>query len=209
MTEQKWVQWVDTKYSEGELSPHIETIKDTGFSKISMSEFLKDNFLSMSESTKRTIANQLLYGTSPLAVGAVFELRNDLQKSYPAIDWLNSTAEELIVFVHRETGGFSREFTELYKSFIEFQGTYAKNTVRPFTKFNFLVPLMYHLLYGEETVCKILKAWMDNTVTAYLHEFIEYANRWSEFEDYPVDWALTIVSNFSCEHIENEPMPKL
>lgn len=203
LTLEKWTAFVrrdgvtDNSISQGYASHD--------FQNIAKSEFLIQNFLSFPYAVQRNVSMLIRNNVSPIETGCALRLKLKLHEPHPGMrgwpskglpDWFAIRNVDLMQIVDGEPLHLrDKTFFNLVETMSDERYWVGESQI-PSIIHNQKLTIAYLLavIHGKERVQEVMESWINNPVPHSIEDFVRLTERWDEFKDYPIDWAVSLVN---------------
>lgn len=174
------------------------------FQQLIDSEQIRQNFWSLPHIARIRVITQITFGTSAMDAGAIIQLRmqlNDAKIVLPnhnratgSIDWVTEPSDSIIFSLRSHSEPelksiFEREVSK----FKEFQEAIEVLHYGVGVDDVTFVAYLLKVLYGDDRVIEVMRAWQSNPIQHSIYEFIQLAHSWSDdVKVYPIEWSLNL-----------------
>lgn len=215
ITFDKWMKWITVVYypkaDPTEAGSYGYVNHD--FKKVSQSDFLIQHFLSLPLQVQKNTYMLIRNNISAIEIGCALKLRKRLDEPHPGLkgwpskgvpDWFLVRNKDLMEIVDGPLHLRDKTFFNLVERFsIEMsQRNRHKNQSTEYNQ-KTTVPYLLAIIHGKERVQECLSAWINTSLEESLEDFAELTERWDEFKEYPISWAVNLVRNESQNQVSD------
>lgn len=160
---------------------------DLNFAAMERSEFLLNNFYRL-DAYKQTIVHSFVeYGYPIPHVEALLRLLLRVEENYAVVNHADLPVWSDRCTVMDRLNPASASFEDFVD---DYDGIYQVDVL----VLNRYIISLLAVLFGDSVVIEVLKRWPHSTAPGEILHLISIVEHWENFKQYPLDWAVSIVS---------------
>lgn len=201
LTCDKWLLWNETPYKEsmkgrlGERDPETidiyqRMLKDQ-YKTLEESAWIVENFFFLTDDIRQLISELAEYSVHVKTIVCFVKLLEELRQVDHNEDLTNLQIDTI-----------SSRVTEAYQRAYPNATERLNDAILTYTGFEKNDPLICNsaakilsILYGEKSFVSATEAWCTNATTKNLEVFAAVIDQWDEMKNYPIDWAIHLVTS--------------